>query len=72
MYKAERIHYIKQSGVRRNVIAARVCPKAEGIEWMACFPSNPIISEVAKVGIRPVAFRHERGAVMAATARSRL
>ena len=31
-----------------------------------CFPSNPLISSVAKVGIRPVAFRHERGAIMAA------
>lgn len=46
--------------------------KQEGVEWMACFPSNPLISAVARVGIRPVAFRHERGAVMAADGYSRI
>lgn len=46
--------------------------KSEGIEWMACFPSNPIIEAVAKEGIRPIAFRHERGAVMAADGFSRM
>ncbi len=44
----------------------------EGIEWLPCYLSNPIIEEVAKLGIRPVAFRHERGAVMAADGYSRL
>jgi thiamine pyrophosphate-dependent acetolactate synthase large subunit-like protein len=46
--------------------------KDEGIEWMSCFPSNPLIEAVAKEGIRPIAFRHERGAVMAADGYSRL
>ena len=46
--------------------------KQEGVEWMSCYPSNPLIEAVAKVGIRPVAFRHERGAVMAADGYSRL
>ncbi|MFT5390721.1 MAG: thiamine pyrophosphate-dependent acetolactate synthase large subunit-like protein [Gammaproteobacteria bacterium] len=45
--------------------------KYEGVEWMACFPSNPLIEAVAKEGIRPIAFRHERGAVMAADGFSR-
>jgi len=45
---------------------------AEGVEWMACYPSNPLIEAVAKVGIRPIAFRHERGAVMAADGFSRV
>ncbi|MCH9673050.1 MAG: thiamine pyrophosphate-requiring protein [Gammaproteobacteria bacterium] len=45
--------------------------KKEGVEWMACFPSNPLIEAVAKEGIRPIAFRHERGAVMAADGFSR-
>ncbi len=40
--------------------------KQEGVEWMSCFPSNPLISATARVGIRPIAFRHERGAIMAA------
>ncbi|MCA8929697.1 MAG: hypothetical protein KDC18_16650 [Alphaproteobacteria bacterium] len=44
----------------------------EGVEWMSCFPSNPLISAAARVGIRPVAFRHERGAVMAADGYSRI
>ena len=46
--------------------------KSEGVEWMACFPSNPLIEAVAKEGIRPIAFRHERGAVMAADGFSRM
>lgn len=46
--------------------------KQEGVEWISCFPSNPIISAVAREGIRPIAFRHERGAVMAADGYSRI
>ena len=46
--------------------------KAEGVEWISCFPSNPLIEAVAKEGIRPIAFRHERGAVMAADGFSRV
>ena len=46
--------------------------KQEGVEWMSCFPSNPLISAAARIGIRPVAFRHERGAVMAADGYSRI
>jgi len=46
--------------------------KREGVEWISCFPSNPLISAVARVGIRPIAFRHERGAFMAADGYSRI
>jgi len=46
--------------------------KTEGVQWISCFPSNPIIEAVAKEGIRPIAFRHERGAVMAADGFSRV
>lgn len=45
--------------------------KEEGVEWLACFPSNPLIEAAAKIGIRPITFRHERGAVMAADGFSR-
>lgn len=45
--------------------------KQEGIEWLACYPSNPLIEAAAKEGIRPITFRHERGAVMAADGFSR-
>ncbi len=46
--------------------------KQEGVDWMSCFPSNPLISAAARLGIRPIAFRHERGAVMAADGYSRV
>jgi acetolactate synthase-1/2/3 large subunit len=46
--------------------------KQEGISWLSCFPSNPMIEAAAKEGIRPIAFRHERGAVMAADGYSRV
>ena len=46
--------------------------KEEGVEWIACFPSNNLIEEVAKVGIRTIMFRQERGALMAADGYSRL
>ena len=45
--------------------------KQEGVEWISCFPSNPLIEALAQQGIRPIAFRHERGAVMAADGFSR-
>ena len=45
--------------------------KAEGVEWIACYPSNPLIEAAAKEDIRIVAFRHERGALMAADGYSR-
>ena len=45
--------------------------KTEGVEWLACFPNNPLIEAAAHEGIRPIAFRHERGAVMAADGYSR-
>ena len=47
------------------------CLQAEGVEWMACFPANPLIEAVAKIGIRPIVFRQERGGINAADALSR-
>src|SRR5207237_8911589 len=46
--------------------------KMEGVEWVSCFPSNNLLEAVAAEGIRPLLFRHERGAVMAADEFSRL
>ncbi len=46
--------------------------KMEGVEWITCFPSNQLIEEIAKEGIRTIMFRQERGAIMAADALSRL
>jgi thiamine pyrophosphate-dependent acetolactate synthase large subunit-like protein len=45
--------------------------KSEGVDLLSCYPNNPIIESAANVGIRPVAFRHERGAIMAADGISR-
>lgn len=53
-----------------NELVARIL-KQEGVEFITCYPNNPLIEEVAKQGIRPVAFRHERGAIMAADGISR-
>ncbi|MDE0239636.1 MAG: thiamine pyrophosphate-requiring protein [bacterium] len=47
------------------------CLKAEGVSWMACFPANPLIEAVAKIGIRPIVFRQERGGINAADGFSR-
>ena len=46
--------------------------KTEGVEWVSCFPSNQLIEEVAREGIRTIMFRQERGAIMAADGYSRL
>ena len=54
-----------------NEFVAKIL-KEEGIEQITCFPSNNIIEAVAKEGIRPYMFRHERGAIMAADGYSRL
>ncbi|MDP6376554.1 MAG: thiamine pyrophosphate-requiring protein [Pseudomonadales bacterium] len=47
------------------------CLKTEGVRWMACFPANPLIEAVARVGIRPIVFRQERGGINAADGFSR-
>jgi len=57
--------------VNGNELIARILQR-EGVEWLACFPNNPLIEAAAKIGIRPIAFRHERGAVMAADGFSRV
>lgn len=40
-------------------VIARIL-KAEGVEFVACYPRNPLIEACAKVGIRPVVCRQER------------
>ena len=46
--------------------------KQEGVEWMACFPANPLIEAIAKEGIKPFVFRQERSGIMAADGFSRM
>ena len=45
--------------------------KAEGVEWMACFPNQPLIDVAAREGIRPVVARQERAGVNMAEGFSR-
>ena len=47
------------------------CLQAEGVTWMACFPANPLIEAAAKIGIRPIVFRQERGGINAIDGYSR-
>lgn len=54
-----------------NDLVARIL-RQEGVEVMTCYPSNPLIESAAREGIRPLAFRQERGAVMAADGISRV
>jgi len=46
--------------------------RKEGVDWMACFPANPLIEVIAKHSIRPVIFRSERAGIHAADGYSRL
>ena len=46
--------------------------KREGVEVVFCFPSNPLIDAVAKVGIRPIVGREERSVINMADAFSRI
>src|SRR2546425_1109640 len=62
-----------EGGNRMNTLqaVARIL-KTEGVEWISCFPSNNLIEAVAQEGIRPIMFRQERGAIMAADGYSRM
>ena len=46
--------------------------KLEGVEWIACMPSNPLIEAAAIAGIRPIVVRQERTGVHMADGFSRI
>ena len=46
--------------------------KAEGIEWVAAFPEQPLIDQMVGEGIRPIICRHERTGVNMADGYSRI
>jgi thiamine pyrophosphate-dependent acetolactate synthase large subunit-like protein len=46
--------------------------KAEGVEWMACFPAQTLIDVAAREGIRPILCRQERCGVNMADGFSRV
>ena len=49
-------------GATEMNVAAAVASilKAEGTEYLFCFPINPLIDECARIGIRPIVARTER------------
>ena len=56
----------------KGVVAIANILKMEGVEYLFCFPSNPLIDEAARAGIRPILARTERGAVNMADGYSRI
>ena len=46
--------------------------KAEGVQWMTCFPAQSLIDAAAKEGIRPITCRQERAGVNTADGFSRV
>ncbi len=56
----------------KGVTAIANVLKMEGVEYLFCFPNNPIIEAAATAGIRPILARTERGAVNMADGYSRV
>ena len=46
--------------------------KLEGVEWIGCMPSNPLIEAAAIAGIRPIVVRQERTGIHMADGFSRI
>ena len=46
--------------------------KAEGVEWLSCFPAQPLIDACSREGIRPILCRQERAGVNMADGFSRI
>ena len=53
-----------------NRVIARIL-KAEGVDWVAAFPEQPLIDQLTEEGIRPIICRHERTGVNMADGFSR-
>ena len=54
-----------------NQVIAKIL-KAEGVEWLACFPAQTLIDVCAREGIRPILTRQERAGVNMADGYSRI
>lgn len=57
--------------MKANRLIAKIL-KAEGVEWLSCFPAQSLIDEAAKEGIRPILPRQERAGVNMADGFSRV
>ncbi len=56
----------------KGVTAMANILKQEGVDFIGCIPSNPLLEAVAVAGIRPIIFRQERVGVNAADGFSRV
>ena len=45
-----------------NSVIAKIL-KAEGVDWISCFPAQGLITAAAQEGIRPILCRQERAGV---------
>ena len=54
-----------------NTVIAKIL-KAEGVEWMSCYPEQKLIDKAAMEGIRPIITRQERAGVNMADGFSRV
>ncbi len=57
--------------MKGDMAIARIL-KAEGVEWLACFPAQTLIDEASRAGIRPILCRQERTGVNIADGFSRI
>ena len=61
-----------RSLVMDGVTAIANVLKLEGVEWIGCMPSNPLIEAAAIAGIRPIVVRQERTGIHMADGFSRI
>ena len=57
--------------MRGDIAVAKIL-KAEGLDWISCFPNQTLIDAASSVGIRPIICRQERAGVNMADGYSRI
>ena len=53
---------LKEIFMNGNSVIAKIL-KAEGVDWISCFPAQGLITAAAQEGIRPILCRQERAGV---------
>ena len=57
--------------MRGDTVVSKIL-KAQGVDWIGCFPAQSLIDAAAKEGIRPIICRQERTGVNMADGYSRI